>query len=257
MKLGRLAVSLRDPRELEHDLVALEAIERATTRLVSFAMSNALSLAAEEFDAVLLASRVPTSLGSIQDAANYLGEDLTRMALDQIGMPKVPGGRLFGAIDYKMAGIQFLPDFALEQALFVDSKAEKNAFNNCRIQVTQTSLDIRQTRQGVDVNIPGRVEPVWSTGGHNYLTTTLFVKYHYSDSGSSGALKQITVACLPHRYLQDNYNPDAADGIWNAGPDAPTLGESFRTRLNFRLLEGKATWRVQRLIPGSAWQFKE
>lgn len=251
-------MSPRDPAELQHDLDALEDVERATTRLVAFAMRNILELASDEFDEVLLGANSPTSLGtSIQDAANYLGEDLTRMALDAIGMSKVPGGRLFGAIDYKMAGIQFLPGFSMEEAVFVDSKAEKNATNNCRVQVTQTSLEIRQMRQGSEVRVPGRVEPVWRTNGHNYLTTTLFVKYHYNDSQANNALRQITVACLPHRYLQDVYNPSPSDGIWNAGPDSPARGESFRTRLNFRLLETKASWRVQRMKPGEAWSFQE
>lgn len=227
--------------------------------MVSYAMSNLLPLAVDEFAAIMSSSTraAPTSVGaSISDAANYLGEDLTRMALDQIGVSRVPGGRLFGAIDYKVAAISFLPGFAVEQALFVDSKAEKDALNNCRVQITQTSLEVRQHRAGSIIAMQGLVDPVWITGPHQYLTSTLFVKYHYADSGTAPGLKQITVATLPHAYLQDRYNPDADHGIWNAGPDAPTLGEKFRTRLNFSLLESKAPWRVQRLKPGVQWTFQ-
>ena len=227
--------------------------------MVSYAMQNLLPLAVDEFAAIMNSTKgaAPTPQGAtISDAANYLGEDLTRMALDQIGVSRVPGGRLFGAIDYKVAALSFLPGFAVEHALFVDSKAEKNALNNCRVQITQTSLEVRQHRAGQVLAMQGLVDPVWTTAGHNYLTSTLFVKYHYSNVGAAG-LKQITVACLPHAFLQDRYNPNASDGIWNAGPDAPSLGEKFRTRLNFTLLESKAPWRVQRLKPGVPWVFQE
>lgn len=252
-------MSLRDPQEFATDLNGLEEVERASLRLVCYAVHNLLPLAADEFAAIMSggSGSSATSLGAgIGDRANYLGEDLTRMAMDTIGMPRVPGARLFGAIDYKVATIAFMPEFAVEQALFVDSKAEKDALNNARIQVTQTSLEIRQERAGVDIAIPGIVEPVWTSGGHTYLTTTLFVKYHYADVGASKGLKQITVAALPHGFLQNVYNPTARDNIWNAGPDAPSLGEKFRTRLNFNKLENKALWRIQRMRPGQPWSFR-
>ncbi len=250
-------MSLIDPYDLQNDLNRLEQLERASTRFVAYAMHDLLPLAVDEFNAVVAGTRgtAPTSQGAtVSDAANYLGEDLTRMALDRIGASRVPDARLFGAIDYKVAVLQFLPDFAVEQALFVDSKAEKNSFNNCRVQVTQTSLEIRQRLgNGHDIAVPGRVDPVWTSQGHSYLTSTLFVKYHYGDQG----LNRVTVAALPHKYLQDVYNPDATDDIWNVGPNAPTLGEAFRTRLNFTKLSAKAPWRVQKLVPGQSWAFAE
>ena len=253
-------MSIKNPRDFETDLDGLEAVERAVTRMAAYAMNNLLPLAVYEFAAIMGSTRgdATTSQGAtISDAANYLGEDLTRMALDQIGVSRVPEGRLFGAIDYKVAALSFLPGFAVEHALFVDSKAEKNALNNCRVQITQTSLEVRQHRAGEVLAMQGLVNPVWVSGEHQYLTSTLFVKYHYTDAGASPGLKQITVATLPHAYLQDRYNPDADHGIWNAGPDAPSLGEKFRTRLNFTLLEKKASWRVQRIRPGAPWAFQE
>lgn len=249
-------MSLIDPRDLVNDLNRLEEIERASTRYVSYAVHDLLPLAVDEFQAVVGASSTtgtaPTSQGNdIGDAADYLGEDLTRMALDRIGMSRVPDARLFGAIDYKVAGLQFLPDFAIKQALLVDSKAEKGALNVCRVQVTQTSLEIRQESRGTSIAVPGRVETVWDSQGHSYLTSTLFVKYHYGDQG----LRQVTVAALPHGFLQDRYNPTATDNIWNVGPNSPARGEAFRTRLNFNKLQAKAPWRVQKLIPGQTWSF--
>lgn len=249
-------MSLLDPRSFLSDLDALEALEKSTLRMLSYSMHNILTLAADEFEAIMRSGQggAPTSQGqTMGDRANYLGEDLTRMALDAIGLSKVPGGRLFGAIDYKVAALSFLPGFAVEQALFVDSKAEKNSFNNCRVQVTQTSLEIRQIRAGRVLAVQGMVEKYWESAGHSYITTTNFVKYHYDDHG----LKQVTVACVPHGYLQDKYNPTAQDGIWNVGPDSPALGEKFRTRLNFKLLQNKASWRVQRMKPNSEWKFEE
>jgi len=228
--------------------------------MTAYAMNNLMPLAVDEFAAIMSSTRgaSPAPQGATpSDAANYLGEDLTRMALDQIGVSRVPGGRLFGAIDYKVAALSFLPRFAVEHAIFVDSKAEKGTLNNCRVQITQTSLEVRQHVGGVTVARQGLVDPVWRSGTHHYLTSTLFVKYHYADTGASPGLKRITVAALPHAYLQDRYNPDADHGIWNVGPDAPSLGEKFRTRLNFTLLEGLASWRVQRIIPGVPWTFQE
>lgn len=191
---------------------------------------------------------------TIADRYDYLGEDLTRMALETIGLSRVPGARIFGAIDFKAARYVFLPDFSVEQALFVDSKAEKNSFNNCRIQVTQTSLEVRQLRDGQEIVVPGLVNKIWDSPPHQYITTTIFVKYHYKTTPVPG-LSQITVAALPHGFLQNKYNPDCHDGIWNVGPNSPQNREKFRTRLNFTKLSVKAPWRVQIMRPGKEWSF--
>ncbi|HEY1563947.1 MAG TPA: SfiI family type II restriction endonuclease [Gaiellaceae bacterium] len=243
-------MSFRPPDQFAGDPNALEDVERATMRFVCQGVSQILEVATGQFAEIPLGSNV-------KDNANYLGEDLTRLALDRIGAPRVPDGRLFGAVDFKLAAYQFLPEFAVRQALLVDSKAEKNALNNARVQVTQTSLEIRQVRGAQPIAIQGLIPPVWAASGVDYLTTTILVKYHYREAGGSLGLRRVTIAALPSGFLQAVYNPSAAEGIWNVGPDAPTLGEKFRTRLNFTLLEQKASWRVQRMTPGEDWQFRE
>jgi hypothetical protein len=221
-------------------------------RFVCQGVSAIVSDAVEQF------SLVPVD-SDTGDRANYLGEDLTRLALDQIGAPRVPGGRLFGAVDFKLAAYQFLPEFAVRQALFVDSKAEKNALNVARVQVTQTSLEIRQIRAGAPIAVPGLIPRVWHSDVGDFLTCTILVKYHYRISGHDTLeLRRITVAALPNGFLQSTYNPSTDDGIWNAGANAPSLGEKFRTRLNFAKLEQKAQWRVQRMTPSlTDWEFVE
>ncbi|MGC2766655.1 MAG: SfiI family type II restriction endonuclease, partial [Candidatus Acidiferrum sp.] len=78
------------------------------------------------------------------------------------------------------------------------------------------------------------------------------VKYEYRDEPSS-KLIAIIIAALPYGKLQDRYNPTAADTIWRAGRNAPTLGELFRVRLVFDLLKTKKTWRVQSIsLPPNA-----
>jgi len=246
----RRSLSFRSPHEFERDLDGLEAVEKATLRFITHGVSEILPAAETEFTRVDLG-------GTAGDRANYLGEDLTRLALDRIGSARVPDGRLFGTTDYKLATLVFLPDLAVRQALFVDSKAEKDALNVARVQVTQTSLEIRQHREGAPIAIQGRVPKVWDAEGGAYLTTTVFVKYHYRAEAGHLSLRRISVVALPNGFLQDRYNPTADDCIWNVGPDSPTRREKFRTRVNFSLLEGKARWRVQRLTPGDASEFAE
>lgn len=242
-------MSFRSPHEFEHDLDALEAVERSTARFVSHAVHDLLPVAEQQFASIVVGS-------GVGDRANYLGEDLTRLALDRVGASRVVDGRLFGTTDYKLASYQFLPDFAVRQALFVDSKAEQNALNVARVQVTQTSLEIRQLRDNAEIAVPGRVPPVWaSQDGFEYLPTTVFVKYHYRDVVGALELRVVSVVSLPHAFLQEVYNPTAADRIWNVGPDSPARGENFRTRVNFALLREKAAWRVQQMRPGVEWGF--
>lgn len=194
--------------------------------------------------------------GNVADKTNYLCEDLTRIALDSIGFPRVPSARLFGAVDYKLAAYLFLPEFTLRQALYIDSKAEKQSLNNARVQIRQTSLEVRQLKGGKPITMQGLMPPVATVSGNPYLTTTIFVKYHYAITGSQLQLRQISVVSLPNGFLQDVYNPTIADGIWNVGPDSPSRGEEFRTRVNFEKLGAKAVWRVQRLVPGKDWTYR-
>lgn len=244
-------MSFRPPDDFARDLEALEDVERATMRFVCQGVSAILLDAVQQFSLVPIDS-------DTGDRANYLGEDLTRLALDQIGAPRVPGGRIFGAVDFKLAAYQFLPDFAVRQALFVDSKAEKDALNNARVQVTQTSLEIRQIRGTPPrpIEVQGLIPRVWQAEVGDFLTCTILVKYHYRAADTNLELRQVTVAALPSGFLQERYNPTPEDGIWNAGANAPSRGEKFRTRLNFAKLEEKVSWRVQRMMPGDDWDFK-
>lgn len=254
----------RNPRSFEDDLESLEELERATLRLIAESMYLQLDEISAEFskaggtfaDGVVSLSQDPTGGASITDRYDYLGEDLTRLALDTVGVSRVPGARLFGAIDYKAPRYVFLPDFAVEQALLVDSKAEKGSASSARLQITQTSMEVRQMIRGEPFRMQGLVDKVWESPPHTYITNTALVKYCYR-TDPAPALDQIIVAAIPHGFLQEHYNPDERDGIWLVGPSAPTRDEKFRTRLGFSLLEKKSPWRVQRMYPGKAWSFKE
>lgn len=140
-----------------------------------------------------------------------------------------------------MSSILIMP---FGRALFVDSKAEKTAAV-ARVQRSQTSMRIRQVRAGAQVDEPGGLPTVLLSGGVSYLTTTVFVKYVYEEGEQGNVLRRIRTAALPNGMLQAQYNPNANDTIWTAGPNAPSLGEEFRTRLSFQRLQQKAAWRVQ------------
>ena len=162
-------------------------------------------------------------------------------------MPKIDQ-RLFGKVDYKRACYLFHPDYALKQALFVDSKAEKvDGQATATLQTSQLSMIVRQVRAGQELEIAGKLPAILTLKGESYLTTTLFVKYNYEAQDSLNVLKSITVAAVPNGMLQERYNPSVQDTIWVAGRNAPTLGEEFRVRLSFARLKQKANWRVQKI----------
>lgn len=102
---------LINPQELSQNLDRLEEIEKVSLRLVTQAIFDYRAIAQEIFR-------------EESDLVTDIGEDITREALDRLGMPRIDQ-RLFGKVDYKRACYLFHPDYALKQALFVDSKAEK------------------------------------------------------------------------------------------------------------------------------------
>lgn len=155
--------------------------------------------------------------------------------------------RVFGKMDYKRARYIFEPDYAIRQVLLVDSKAEKAAAV-ARDQTSQTSMRIRQVRSGKELDIAGSVPKVALIRGVPFLTTTIFVKYVYDDANGANRLRLIKTACIPNGFRQNFYNPTAHDTIWAAGPNAPTRGEEFRTRLHFARLKQKCNWRVQSIL---------
>lgn len=212
-----------NPEDLTLDQI--EEVEKASARLVTQALYEFSETAADIFRRE-------------QDLAQDIAEDLTREALDRLGVSKMDL-RLYGKIDYKRARYVFHPQYAVRQALLVDSKAEKEA-TTATIQTAQTSMRIRHIRAGLPVDVPGDLP----TRFGNVLTTTIFVKYEYQEQPQA-RLREITIAALPSGYLQDRYNPTAADTIWRSGRNAPSLGEPFRVRLVFAALKQRMTWRVQ------------
>ena len=212
----------------------MEAIEKASLRLVTQAIYDYRETAVEIFRKEV-------------DLVADIGEDITREALDRLGTSKIDQ-RLFGKVDYKRARYLFHPDYAIKQALFIDSKAEKvSGKGTATLQMTQLSMAVRQIRANLEVNNQGSLPTVMIMGMDPYITTTLFVKYTYSEVNGVKGLKQVTIAALPNGMLQDRYNPTANDTIWIAGRDAPSRGEDFRVRLSFSRLKRKANWRVQHI----------
>lgn len=225
---------LINPQELSQNLDRLEEIEKVSLRLVTQAIYD-YRIAAQEI------------FREESDLVADIGEDITREAVERLGMPRIDQ-RLFGKVDYKRACYLFHPDYALKQALYVDSKAEKvGGQGTATLQISQLSMTVRQVRFGRDAVVPGKLPTILTLKGESYLTTTLFIKYNYEEQNKTNALKSITVASVPNGMLQDRYNPNTQDTIWIAGRNAPTLGEEFRVRLSFSRLKQKANWRVQKI----------
>lgn len=235
-----------DPYGLRDELDTLEAIEKATLRLVVQAIFDFRESAREIFL-------------EEQDLVADIGEDITREAMDRLGVSAIPV-RLFGKIDYKRAVYLFLPEYSVRQALFVDSKAEKvEGQGTATIQTAQTSLEIRQVRQGQAVAELGGLPTVVERQGQEFLTTTVFVKYNYQTGDDArNQLDSISIVSLPNGMLQGRYNPNPSKSFWRAGRNAPSLGEAFRVRISLAELMRMAHWRVQRISmhpqPTYSWE---
>ena len=209
-----------DPTTLTNQAAIIEDIEKAPTRMVCQAVLDFAPVAKQQFSLA-------------KDLAGTVGEDVTRDAMESMGLSKVPTARLIGKIDYKRAVYYFDPNYWIRQALFVDSKAEKDA-GTATIQISQTSLRVRLVQKGAAIDVPGQLDTVLTVGNELYLVTTVFVKYHYTvNVDGNNELLAIFVVCLPNGMLQSAYNPDAVKTIWNVGRQAPTLGEEFRARISF------------------------
>ena len=225
---------LLEPVQLIGDLDRLEEIEKASLRLVAQAIYDYRDTAIEIFH-------------EESDLVADIGEDITREALDRMGVARIDQ-RLFGKIDYKRARYLFHPDYAIRQALFVDSKAEKvSGQGTATLQTSQFSMMVRQVRAEEDVEVEGSLPKILTIRDTSYITTTIFVKYNYDEVAGSNELKSITVAAVPNGLLQERYNPSSQDTIWIAGRNAPSRGEAFRVRLSFSRLKTKASWRVQKI----------
>jgi len=181
-----------------------------------------------------------------RDDVEDVAEDVTRELLDRLPGHNKPD-RVFGTVDYKKYRYVILPESIVRQALFVDSKAEKSA-DNATLQMSQTSMRIRQNRGKQVVDEAGLLPSIYKDEGVELLSTTAFVHYHYKSAPQGGyRLLSATLFSLPNGLLQERYNPDAEHGFWRAGRDAPTRGEDFRVRVSFNALADLASWRVQKL----------
>jgi len=211
----------------------IEDIERLTLRWL-FQAAKDFGMAAHEI--------FMQSPDDVKDVA----EDITREMLDALPGFNVPQ-RIYGTVDYKKARYIILPDMALRQALFTDSKAEKSS-SSATIQMSQTSMRIRQIRAKQVIDQQGFLSPVSNSGGQDYLTTTVFLHFKYADDARGHhCLETLRIFCIPNGKLQDRYNPDANTTFWLAGRNAPTRGEDFRVRVSFRRLTEMSSWRVQQL----------
>ena len=225
---------LLNPEHLRDDLDRLEEIEKASLRLVTQAIYDYRDAAIEIFR-------------EESDLVADIGEDITREALDRMGVSKIDQ-RLFGKIDYKRARYLFHPDYAIRQALFVDSKAEKvSGQGTATLQTSQFSMIVRQIRAEEKIEVAGSLPKILIIRDTNYNSTTIVVKYNYREISNQNDLKSITIAAVPNGLLQERYNPTFQDTIWIAGRNAPSRGEVFRVRLSFSRLKAKAAWRVQKI----------
>lgn len=214
----------------------IERIEQTTLSMVAQALTDYAEQAAVIF-------REET------DQPQDIAEDVAREAIEAMGMSGLRD-RLYGKVDVKKAIYVFLPE-AHPVALMLDAKAEKtDGGRTATIQMSQTSMRVRMRRAGADMDEPGRLEREIRRDGRAFLVVTVVAKFVYEEQGGSHALARIIAACIPNGKLQDRYNPDAGDTIWLAGRDAPTLGEDFRVRLDFRKLREKAAWRVREIAVG-------
>ena len=220
--------------EKQPDDLALDEVEEIEKLTLRWIFQAVLDFGMEAHEIFI------KSPDNVQDIA----EDITRELLDRLPGYNVKQ-RIYGTVDYKKARYIILPHQTVRQALFIDSKAEKTN-RTATIQMSQTSLWIRQHRAGNDVNEKGFLPEISEYEGKRYLTTTGIVHFMYhDDENGEHHLKEVTIAVVPNGILQDRYNPIAEDGIWLAGRNAPTLGEDFRVRLSFLKLKEKSNWRVQ------------
>jgi len=179
------------------------------------------------------------------DRVEDIAEDITRELLDRLSGFNL-SRRIYGTVDYKKARYVILPEQTVKQALFIDSKAEKEN-KSATIQLSQTSMWVRQKRSNEEIDEKGFLLEISEYDNVSFLTTTALIHYKYSDIEDIHHLEEINVAIIPNGLLQDRYNPTSNDNIWLAGRNAPTRGEDFRVRLSFAKLKRKANWRVQKV----------
>jgi len=176
-----------------------------------------------------------------------IAEDITTEAFLDMGVSRIQR-RIYGKVDLKKACYIFLPQGTVKVSLYIDSKAEKGADNVARVQMSQLSMTVNQIIGGNQITVPGIIPPILKLDLDEYISVTIFVKYIYEEIGAR-SLKSIKIISLPNGLLQRKYNPDHQDTIFVVGPNSPKRGEEFRTRLSFKRLIKKSSWRVQHIRP--------
>ena len=221
--------NLKDPSILSLD--EIEQIEKLTLRWIFQAVCEFGMEAHEIF------------LNS-PDKVKDIAEDVTRELLDRFSGFNLQQ-RVYGTVDYKKARYVILPEKIVRQALFIDSKAEKEN-RSATIQMSQISMWVQQKRSGSEIKEKGFLPEISQYEGKNYLTTTSLIHFMYQDDNEGRHhLSEVTLLAIPNGKLQERYNPTVREGIWLAGRNAPTLNEDFRVRVSFNRLKAKAPWRVQ------------
>ncbi len=221
---------IKDPSTLSD--LEIEIIEKASLRTL---FQAAVDIGFDAFDIFLTSP----------DEAQNVAEDIAREMMDKLGGYHI-NTRILGNVDYRKARYVILPDLQIRQALFVESKAEKEQ-TSARLQMSETSLTVNQIKAGSTIAVQGQIPSISRYQAVPYLSTTLVAHFHYEDQGSTHVLKALVLAALPNGKLQHIYNPDAQHTIWRAGPHSDARGETFRVRLAFSLLENITPWRVQRV----------
>jgi len=111
------------------------------------------------------------------DSVKDIAEDITRELLDRLPGYNVPQ-RIYGTVDYKMARYIILPNQIVRQALFIDSKAEKEN-RTATIQMSQISIGVRQQRGGSAIDEKGFLPEISECNGkklsYDHLPDTLYV----------------------------------------------------------------------------------
>jgi hypothetical protein len=149
-----------DLSSLNHQQI--EDVEKLTLRWI---FQAALDFGAEAQDVFL------KSPDEVKDVA----EDITREVLDRLPGFNIPQ-RIFGTVDYKKARYIILPDQIIRQALFVDSKAEKDN-RTATIQMSQISMQVRHIRSNAAVEETGHLPPISVYNKREYLTATAFLHF--------------------------------------------------------------------------------
>ncbi len=207
----------------------VEHIEHATLSMVAQALRDCRIQAA-------------TIFREENDKPQDIAEDVLREAIDAMGLSQMHE-RLYGKVALKNAIYLFVPD-AKPVALMLDAKAEKTG-GTATIQMSQTLMSVRQTRDEKDVDIPGSLASFIVRNQRRLLVVTVIGKFVYAETHDKKyTLRRIIVACIPNGLLQDRYNPNVCDTIWRAGRNVQSLGEDFRVRLHFGELSARADWRV-------------